>query len=216
LCCGMWLAAPLRAQEASPAGHAPAAHAAEAGGHGAEAGHGEAEGEAKPALLTFDPGAALWSIIVFVALLIVLRATAWKPILRVLKEREEFIEKSIADAKSEREKADQLLREYEAQLDRARVEATAIVEEGRRDAEAVRQRMLDDTRKESTELAERARREIQLAADAAIKELYDRTADLSIQIAGRVLQRELKAADHRQAIDESLAEIRKSGRAKLN
>lgn len=197
------------AGEASPAGEHAAPPAAHAGGE-----HGE--DAAKPALLQFDPGAAIWSIIVFLVLLIVLRAAAWKPILRVLNEREKFIETSIADARSEREKAEQLLGQYQAQLEKARADASAIVDEGRRDAEAVRQRILEEAHRDQAEAAERARREIQLATESAIRELYDRTAELSVDVAARVLKKELTPADHQRLIGESIAEIKAGGPAKLN
>lgn len=170
----------------------------------------------KPTLLTFDPGAAIWSIIVFMVLLIVLRAAAWKPILRVLKDREEFIQKSIDDARQEREQAEQLLADYQARLDQARAEASVIVEEGRRGAEVVHQRILEEAREESAEMTARARREIQLATDTAIKELYDRTAELSIDVAARLMRKELSAEDHTRLVAKSIAEIRANGKAKLN
>lgn len=188
------------------------------------AGEPQAAGEApneqvqqdKPALLTFDPGAAIWSIIVFVLLVVLLRAAAWKPILRVLKDREEFIQKSIDDARQEREQAEQLLADYQARLDQARAEASVIVEEGRRDAEAVQQRILGQAHEETSEMTARARREIQLATDSAIKELYDRTAELSINVAARLMRKELSAEDHDRLVAESIAEIRANGKAKLN
>lgn len=201
-----------RAQHAAPTPPAEApAHAAK----GTPA-HGDSEEAEKPALLQYDPGAAVWSILVFVLLLLVLRGAAWKPILRVLKEREEFIRKSIADAKHEREQAEQLLAQHRAQLDKAREQAGGIVEEGRRDADVVRQRILAEARQETAEMTARARRDIQLARDAAIKDLFDRTAELSIDVAARVLRKELTPADHDRLIRESLTEIRTTGKAKLN
>lgn len=198
---------------ATPPAHAaqqPATHGADAHGHSAEGEH------AKPALLEFDPGSAIWTIIVFVLLLVVLRLAAWKPILRVLQERESFIERSIADAKDDRAKAERLLADYRVQLDKARDEAAALLDKGRRDADAARQRLLDDARREAGEVAARARREIELAADAALKELYDRAAELSVDLARRIVSKELSAADHRRLIEESLAEMRKAGKTGMN
>ncbi len=209
---GLMLAAVPLWAAAQPVPAAPAGHAA-----AAPAAHGESQGEeAKPALLQYDPGAAVWSIIIFVLLLVLLRTTAWKPLLRVLQEREEFIATSIAEAKREREQAAKLLADYQAQLDRARVEAGVLVEEGRRDADAARQRILEQARQDTAELTERARKDIQLASDAAIKDLYDRTAELATDVAGRVLRKQLTPADHTRLVAESIAEIRAGGKAKLN
>jgi len=174
-------------------------------------GHGE-----KPNLFDADIGNFVITLIIFGLVVAILGKYAWRPLLKVLNERERFIETSIADARSEREKAEQLLGQYQAQLEKARADASAIVDEGRRDAEVVRQRILEEARREQTEAAERARREIQLATESAIRELYDRTAELSVDVAARVLKKELTPADHQRLIGESIAEIKAGGPAKLN
>jgi F-type H+-transporting ATPase subunit b len=166
---------------------------------------GESGESERPALLTFDPGVAIWTILVFLALLIILRATAWNPLLKALQDRETFIQDSIDSAKAQRDDAQRLLARYQAQLDRARVEATAIVDEGRRDAEVVRRRIQDETRQEADALLARARREIRLATDAALKELHDQTAELAVQVAERVISKELSPQEHNRLVNESLA-----------
>lgn len=163
-----------------------------------------------------DIGNFVFTLIIFGLVVLILGKFAWKPLLNVLNEREKTIRDSLETARAEREQAQRLLADYKAQLEKARQEATAITDEGRRDAEAVRQRILEDARKETADMTERARREIQLATDTAIRDLYDRTAELSVDVARRVLQRELTPADHQRLISESLTEIKNSGAAKLN
>ncbi len=174
------------------------------------------EQQPKPALLQYDPGATIWSIIVFVTLLLLLRASAWKPILRVLKQREEFIRKSIEDARQERLEAQRLLAEYQARLDRAREEASAIVAEGRRDAEVEARRIQEQARRQSEEILDRARREIQLAADTARKELHDQACELAVEVAARIISKTLSPADHRELVAESLKLIEAAGQARMN
>lgn len=177
----------------------------------ADAAHG-----GKPNLFDADIGNFIFTLIIFGAVVYILGKYAWRPVLNVLNEREASIRSALETAQHERHQAEQLLKDYQAQLERARQEATAIVEEGRRDAEHVRQRLLEEARRESAELTERARREIQLATDTAAKELYDLTADLATQIAGKVVAKTLSAEDHKRLVEESLAAIRAEGRAKLN
>ena len=215
--CGVLLLAPTVgwAQHDEPATHeTPEAPAApeESGSHAADA-HGDHD---KPSLLTYDPGASIWTIIVFVALVIALRAFAWKPILRVLNDREKFIQDSIDDAKRQNEDAQKLLADYRAQLEKSREEASAIVAEGRRDAEVVRRRLQDEAREEANAMMERARREIQLATDTAVKELYDRTAQLSVQVAAGIMRKELSPDDHRRLVQESLERMKDADPASLN
>ncbi len=73
-------------------------------------------------------------------MLFVLGKFAWGPILSGLQARENFIRESLETAKRDRDEAEARLREYEERLATARAEATAIVDEGRRDAEVVKRR----------------------------------------------------------------------------
>ncbi|MCA9255771.1 MAG: F0F1 ATP synthase subunit B [Phycisphaerales bacterium] len=177
--------------------------------HGGDAGHADDGGHAKPALLHWDFGAALWSIAVFVVLLVILRVAAWKPILKGLNERETFIRNSLEEAKREREKAQQQQAEFEAKLMKSQQEAAAVVEEGRRDAEEMRKRIVSEAKAEAEAVADRAKREIELARNDALQKLHDQTVAISTMVAGRMIQRELNAGDHETLINESIAELTK-------
>jgi F-type H+-transporting ATPase subunit b len=173
------------------------------------------EGE-KPNVLGGDIANAIWTLVIFGVLLAVLKRYAWPPLLRALQQREQMIHDALVQAKLERTEAEKLLAEYRRQIDRAREEATAIVEEGKRDAEAVRRRIHDETQAEARELVDRAKREIQLATDTAVKSLYDQTADLAVTIAGQVLGRAVGPDEHRAWIGQALEQIRKAPPAAMN
>ncbi len=189
---------PEDAEPTAAAGHDEAAGDSHAG----EQGHGP-----KYELLTIDGMTALWTIIVFVVLLVVLRATAWKPIQKVLADREKFIADSLEQAKREREEADALLAKYVEQIKAAREEASGIVEEGRRDADVVRRKIEEDAREEAGAILERAKREIGIATDTAVKELYEMTGKLATDVASRIIRKELSAQDHERLIAESIREF---------
>jgi F-type H+-transporting ATPase subunit b len=169
-----------------------------------------AHGEEKSSVFAGGIGNAILTLIIFGIVLYILGKKAWPPLLKVLHEREQAIHTALANAKREREQAEALLAQYKHQIDEARKEATAIVEEGRRDAAEVRRRMQDEARKESDEMIDRARREIKLATDVAIKDLHDQTADLAVQVAAGIIRKELKADDHRELVTESLARMKTS------
>jgi len=90
------------------------------------------------------------------------------------------------------------------------------VDEGKRDAEVAARRVQDEARREAEQTLERARREIQLAADAAIRALYDQAAALAIDVAGRIIRKDLNAADHRALVDEALQQMQARRPAGLN
>src|SRR5215212_11340932 len=80
-------------------------------------------------------GNAIWTLAIFLLVVAILGKFAWGPVLALLQEREQFIHKSLADAKRDREEAEARLREYAAKIQTARVEAAAILDEARRDSE---------------------------------------------------------------------------------
>jgi F-type H+-transporting ATPase subunit b len=151
-----------------------------------------------------DIGNALWTLVIFGLVVIVLGKFAWGPILGTLQARETFIREALETAKRDRDEAELRLKEYEDRLAQARSEATGIVDEGRRDAVVVKQRIEDDARHEADKMIERAKREIQIATETATKELYQLSTRLATQMAGKVIGRELTPQDHERLIAESL------------
>jgi F-type H+-transporting ATPase subunit b len=164
----------------------------------------EPGGEAPPSLLAGDLGNSFWTILIFVLVLVILGKYAWGPILKTLQARESFIHEALAKAKADRDAAEARLREYEERLATARAEATAIVEEGRRDAEAVKRKIEEEAKHASDQAIERAKREIQMATDAATKDLYRLSAKLATDLAARVIGRELTPQDHDRLIAEAI------------
>ena len=166
-----------------------------------------AEGGEPGGVFAGDLGNALWTLVIFGLVLFVLGRWAWKPILNGLQQREIFIRASLEQAKKDREDAEARLREYTEKLTAARAEATAIVDEARRDADAVRRQIEEQANEEAGRIIERSRREIALATEAAKKELFEVSAALAVDIAGKLLSREIKAGDHERLIRESLDDI---------
>lgn len=152
-------------------------------------------------------GNAVWTLVIFAAVLFVLGKYAWGPLLDGLQKREQFIRDALLEAKTDRDEAEQRLTEYTDKLHEARAEATAIVEEGRRDAEVVKARIEDEARREAQKSLDRAKREIDLAKQTAIKELYTTSATLATEMASRILDKELSAAEKDKLVARSLDEL---------
>ncbi len=158
-------------------------------------------------LFAGDIGNAIWTLTVFLLVVFVLGKFAWGPMLQGLQSREQFIRESLEQAKAENVKAQSLASDYEHKLDQASAEATAIVEEGRRDAEVVKQQIEERARAEADKVIERAKREIEIARQTAVKEIYVTSARLATDLAGQIIGREVKADDHERLISESIAKI---------
>ena len=172
----------------------------------------EAEHEGGADIFSGDVGNAVWTLVIFGLVVFVLGKFAWGPILNTLQTRESFIREALEKAKHDREAAEERLKEYEAKLAASRAEATAIVEEGRRDAEVVKRRIEATAKEEADKMIERAKREIHIATDTATKELYTLSAKLATQLAARVIGRELTPQDHQRLISEAIDGIDGAGR----
>jgi F-type H+-transporting ATPase subunit b len=155
-------------------------------------------------LFAGDVGNAIWTLVIFLLVVFVLGKFAWGPILNTLQTRESFIHEALAKAKQDRDEAEARLREYEARLATARAEATAITDEGRRDAEVVKRRIEADAKAEADRMIERAKREIQIAVETATKEMYQRAGILATKMATRIIGRELTPQDHERLIAEAI------------
>lgn len=175
-----------------------------------------AESGESPGLFSGDLGNVIWTLLTFLAVVFVLGRYAWKPILSALQKREEFIRASLQQAKEDREKAEAQLQEHARRLDQAREEASAIVDEGRRSAEVVRRKIEGQARQEAEALLERAKREIGTARDSAVKDLYALTAQLSTEVAARVIRAELDEKAHERLIEESIEELSRLHRNEQN
>jgi len=152
-------------------------------------------------------GNALWTLVIFAVVIFVLGKFAWRPILDGLTAREKFIRTALEDAQRDRVEAEARLKEYVDKLNTARGEATAIVDEARRDADVVKRRIEEDASAEAAKIVERAKREIGLARETAVKELYSLSAKLTTDLAGKILRREINPQDHERLIRESIDKL---------
>jgi len=156
-------------------------------------------------------GNAIWTLAIFLLVVIILGKFAWGPVLALLQERERFIHKSLADAKRDREEAEARLREYAAKIQTARAEAGAIVEEARRDAERLRDDLKQRARTEAETMIQNAERQISLQTQRAIQEIRREAVDLSVAIASKIIQRNLTKEDNQRLIDEAIRQVGSGG-----
>jgi F-type H+-transporting ATPase subunit b len=181
-------------------GAVPGASAPHAPPAGEGSGHG---GTVDP--LDFQKDLALWTAVVFLVLLAVLGKFAWGPVTEALDKREQRIADQIASAEQANSEARQLLADYHNKLRGSESEVREILERGRREAEDLGRQMLDKTREESELEKQRALREIDAATAGAIKELAERSADLAVELAGKIVHATVDRADHARLIEQAVA-----------
>jgi F-type H+-transporting ATPase subunit b len=152
-------------------------------------------------------GNAIWTLLIFVIVVIVLGKFAWGPVLGLLKQREDFIHKSLSDAKHDRDEAEARLREYGARLQSAQTEAVSIIEEARRDAERLRQELRERARSEADTMVKNAERQIEQQTTRALQQIRQEAVDLSVTIASKILQRNISKEDNDKLIADALRQI---------
>lgn len=160
-----------------------------------------------PDPLSVDPDLAIWTFVVFVILLVVLKKFAWGPILQALDRREAAVAEHIAQAERNHEEARRLLAEYEQRLASAANEVRELLDEARRDAEHTKQQILVEAKAAADAEKARALRDIDTAADAAMESLAERSAELAIELAGKIVQAQLSKDDHARLIREAMAKF---------
>lgn len=158
-------------------------------------------------VFSINPGLMIWTWVIFLLVLFVLRKWAWGPILGTLEAREKRIQEALEGAAREREEAGQLLEQQRQLLEGSRERAQQILAEGRKAAERLRSELLDEARAQKDQIVARAKDEIERERDQALEVLRRETVDLSIAAAGRVLQKNLDAEDNRRLVEEYLERL---------
>src|SRR5579872_1572397 len=142
-------------------------------------------------LLTPDLGLFIWNLLAFVILYVILRKTAWKPILRSLKEREQGISDSLASAEKVKAEMAQLKSENEALLAKAREERAQLLKEARETKDKIINEAKDQAKQEAGKIITDARAAIETQKMAALTEVKNQVGTLVVEVAEKILRREL-------------------------
>src|SRR5690606_19634032 len=153
--------------------------------------------------LFFDPDLAIWTAIIFLLLLWVLKKFAWGPIVEALEAREKRVSDYLAAAEAKHEEAKGLLAAHEARLASAKDEVREMLEEARRDAEATKAQIVSEAESAAKAHRDRAVREIEQARDGAVRNLAETSANLAVDLAGKVVRQNLTGDQQAQLVREA-------------
>ena len=143
-------------------------------------------------------------IVNFLLLLFLLSKFAYKPILNMLDQRAQRIKESLEAAERARQEAAQSQVNIQAQIDTARREGQALIEQAARSAEQLREEIHETARKEAEAILARAKADFAQEREKAIEELRRQFADLTITAAEKVINETLDRAKHQRLISEVL------------
>jgi len=159
-------------------------------------------------LATPSIGLIFWTTVIFVLLLFLLSKYAWKPILSAIKSREQNIENALKEAQKAKEEIQKLKSDNEKLLQQARLEYDNIVKEAREIKEKMIAQAKDEAQKEAQKILKNAQETINAKKSAAIAEIKQQVASLSIEIASKILKKELSNSDtQKQLVNQMLEEV---------
>jgi F-type H+-transporting ATPase subunit b len=153
-------------------------------------------------------GLIFWMTVSFLILLVVLGKFAWKPVTKMLNKREEKITQALNEANLAREQMKQLTADNERLLLAAKDERDAILNEARK----VSQKMYEDAKtkgqEESQRIVEAAKKDIDIEKQKAIVEIKNTIAEISIEMAEKILQHELSdKTKHQEYVNKRVNEL---------
>lgn len=148
-------------------------------------------------------------ILNFLILVAILRALCYKPVVRMIKAREDKIAESLAKADSDVAEAESLKKDYQAQLAEAREKAQAIVDKAEKVAASNRETSLQDTKREIEQMKKAAQAEIQRDRERAADQLKKEIVALSLLAAGKVVEKNLAASENEALVGDFIDKLDK-------
>jgi F-type H+-transporting ATPase subunit b len=157
-------------------------------------------------LLSVSVGTVFWASIAFIAVLVILKKMAWGPILQTLEEREQGIANALKQAELAKEEMASLKSGNEQLLKEAREERDRILKDAKEIGDKMRAEAKERAAQDGAALLANAQREIENQKKAAIQELKNQVASLSIQIAEQLVKDKLSDAEKQNALNSKLIE----------
>ena len=143
-------------------------------------------------LVSPDLGLIFWSFVTFVIVFLILRKYAFRPIVEALKEREAHIDNALKSAEQARLEMAKLKNDNEKLLDEARAERDTMMKKAQQTADRIVEESKEKAAAESNKIVEAARLAIQQERQAAIQDIKQQVASLSLEIAEQILRGQLK------------------------
>jgi F-type H+-transporting ATPase subunit b len=147
---------------------------------------------------------ALWTVIAFVVVLVILGKYAWGPLLKTLNARQEQIAEQLNAAQASRKQAETLLNDYKQKGDALIQKAAAQAHSQQKQAQAKMQQEIAALRRSATE-------DIENAKAAAMDQLWHEAGDMVLKLGTQVLGRTVNKEDNQQLIDTAISEMKEGG-----
>ena len=158
-------------------------------------------------LITPNPGLMLWTLIIVGILAIILAKFAWKPILEAIDAREKSIGDALKQAEDARNEAKLFQEEHEKKVKKAQDEISELLKKGREDAELLKEKIIFEAKQEAESLKTKANEHITNEIKTAVTSLQKEMGGIALDIASKILDKELDSSEHERLISGALDEL---------
>ena len=170
----------------------------------------ETVGASNP-LLEASPGLMVWTVVLFLLTLLILKKWVFGPLGAAIEKRRAQIAQSLEDAERSRDQAVELLEQYQTQLAEARKEADQLRERARRDGEAQRAEIVGAAEEQRVRVLRDTEEQVQAQARQALSGIRDDVVGLALAATEKVTGKALTDEDHRRLIEDAIREADLSG-----
>ena len=152
----------------------------------------------------FSFGLFFWQLLIFVGLILILKKFAWKPILDTLNERENSIKESLESAQKAKDEFSKIKADNEKILSSAKKERDFIISDAKKTGREIIEDSKNAAKLESEKIIENARESIIQEKDLILKDLKSQVVDISVEIASKILQKELNEKQKQEDYTQKL------------
>lgn len=154
-------------------------------------------------------GDMLFYLISFIILALLVWHFAWKPVTDMMKKRADKIADDIDSASKDRKEAAKLAAQRQTELQSSKKEATQIVDDARKNGQKLHDQIIDEANQNAQSIQEQAQRDAEQARQDALNSAKDDVANLSLEIAAKLINKQLNADDQQQLIDSYIEGLSK-------
>jgi len=157
----------------------------------------------------FSFGLFFWQLLIFVGLILLLKKFAWKPILDTLNEREKFIKDSLESAQKAKDEFSKIKSDNEKILNEAKKERDFIILDAKKTGREIVEDAKNVAKLESEKIIQNAKESIIKEKDSILKDLKSQVVDISVEIASKILKKELdENQKHEDYIQKLIDEVK--------
>ena len=152
--------------------------------------------------VTIDVWTMIFTWVNLIILVLVMKKFLFKPIMNMFEQREKEVGDMYSKAESAQKNAEELESEYTEKLSCAKEEAAKIMKDAKHDATLRGEEIVGDAKREASAILAKARKEIEREKETAVSEIKGDIAEIAVNIAQKVIEKDIKEEDHERLVEE--------------